>query len=95
LSAFVIARVKINDPAQFKNYEKAFAAVFGDFKAEVLVADDAPRVLEGEWPEVRTVVIRFDDETEALRWYFSDAYEAAKNIRAGASATDMILAKGL
>lgn len=94
MSAYIIAKVKIHDPDAFKNYELAFAALFSAYKAEVLVADDSPRILEGEWPGTRTVLIRFDDEAEALRWYFSDQYQAAKTIRTGASTTDMILAKG-
>ena len=95
MNAFIIAKVNIHDPVGFKEYESAFAALFGAYKAEVLVVDDAPRILEGQWPATRTVVIRFDDEAEAVRWYFSDQYKAAMKIRHGASTADMILAKGL
>jgi len=95
LNAFIIATVTIHDAEGFEKYVEAFAALFGSYKGEVLVADGAPLLLEGSWPATRTVIIRFDSEAEALRWYHSDEYQAAIKLRIGASTVDMILAKAL
>jgi len=92
--AYIIARVNIDDRETFQRYEQAFADVFQDYKAEVLVADDAVRVLEGEWPAMRTAVIRFDTEAEALRFYYSEKYQQALKIRLRAARVDLVLAKG-
>ena len=57
MHAYIIARVNIDDADTFHRYEQAFADVFQEYMAEVLVADDAVRVLEGEWPAMRTAII--------------------------------------
>ena len=95
MSVYVIATITISDPEEYKNYIKGFRALFGNYKGEVLVVEEAPQVLEGEWPFTRTAVIRFDDEAEAKRWYDSPEYQAAAMFRFRSAKTNLILAKGL
>ena len=94
MHSYIIARVNIDDPDTFHRYEQAFADVFREYHAEVLVADDAVRILEGQWPAMRTAVIRFESEAEALRFYYSEKYQKALQIRLRAARVDLILAKG-
>ena len=61
---------------------------------EILVVEETPTLLEGEWPHTRTVVIRFRDENEAKRWYESEQYQALAQHRFRASRSNVILAKG-
>ncbi len=95
MSVYVIAQVDILDPVEYKNYIKGFRAMFGGYKGEVLVVDEAPQILEGTWPCTRTAVIRFDDEAEAKRWYNSPEYQAAAMFRFKSAKTNLILARGL
>jgi uncharacterized protein (DUF1330 family) len=95
MSYYFIAQVDVRDREAYKAYIKAFLKLFGNYKGEVIVADEAPLLLEGSWPANRTVVIRFDDETEALRWYRSQEYQAAIKLRAANAATNLVLARGL
>ena len=95
MSAYVIATIVIDDPKEYKNYIRGFRALFGNYKGKVLVVEEAPHVLEGDWPYTRTAVIRFEDEAEALRWYHSPEYQAAAQYRYNSSRTNLILAKGM
>jgi uncharacterized protein (DUF1330 family) len=61
---------------------------------KLLVVEETPTLLEGEWPYTRTVMIRFSDENEAKRWYQSDQYQALAQYRFRASRSNLILAKG-
>ena len=95
MSVYVIATITIHDPVEYKNYIKGFRAMFGGYKGEVLVVEENPQVLEGEWPYTRTAVIRFEDEAEAKRWYDSPEYQAAAKFRFISATTNLIVAKGL
>ena len=95
MSAYVIAQINIHDPEEYKSYIKGFRAMFGGYKGEVLVVEEAPQVLEGEWPYTRTAIIRFEDEAEAKRWYNSPEYKAAAKHRFTSATTNLILARGL
>ena len=54
-----------------------------------------PEVLEGDWDPLRVVVMAFDDVDAARGWYTSEAYEAAKPLRLGASTTQLIIVDGV
>jgi uncharacterized protein (DUF1330 family) len=61
--------------------------VFAKFNAKVLVADESPRVLEGDWPRDKVVALAFPDEAEATWFARSPEYqEIAKDRKAGADA---------
>ena len=94
-SAYVIAQIEIHDRAEYQHYIDGFRALFGGYRGEVLVVEEQPTVLEGEWNCTRTAVIRFDSEAEALRWYRSPEYQAAAQYRFRSAKTNLLLAKGL
>jgi uncharacterized protein (DUF1330 family) len=94
MSTYFIARLTIHDPATYERYLERFDEVFAHFDGEVLAVDDQPVVLEGEWPCTRTVVIRFPDHEEALRWYRSASYQALARHRWDAASADIVLVEG-
>jgi uncharacterized protein (DUF1330 family) len=94
MAVYSIAQLKFTDSEAYRRYQKAFPAVFAKFNAKVLVADEAPRVLEGDWPRDKVVILEFPDEAEAFRFGSSPEYQAiAKDRKAGADAV-VIMAKG-
>ena len=94
MSAYIIAQIEIHDRDEYGKYQEGFFDIFSQYKGEILVRDEAPTVLEGEWSYTRTVVIRFSDENEAKRWYESDQYQTLLQHRFRAAKTNLILAKG-
>jgi len=94
MSAYIIALIEIHDRDEYKKYQEGFRAIFSQYDGEILVVEEAPTLLEGQWPYTRTVVIRFSDEKEAKRWYESDQYQTLARHRFLAAKTQLILAKG-
>ncbi len=95
MSAYILAQIDIHDREQYAKYVEGFRECFGRYKGRVVVADEAPQLLEGQWPWTRTAVIRFDDEQEAVRWYRSDDYQAAARYRFEGATTNLVLVRGL
>ncbi|HEY7799292.1 MAG TPA: DUF1330 domain-containing protein [Hyphomonadaceae bacterium] len=87
MPVYTIAQLKFTDIDAYRRYQNAFPAVFARFNAKVLVADETPRVLEGDWPRDKVVILAFPDEAEAKRFAMSPEYqEIAKDRKAGADA---------
>lgn len=94
MTVYTIAQLKFTDIAAYRRYQAKFPDVFSKFDAKVLVADEKPMVVEGEWPRDKIVVLAFPSEAEAQRFATSPDYlEIAKDRKAGADAV-VLLVKG-
>ena len=69
--------------------------IFEKYQGELLTVDETPTVLEGSWPETRTVIARFKDKETALRWYKSEEYQELVQYRLQASTADVIITQGI
>ena len=94
MSVYFIALIDIHDRAGYQRYLDGFDAVFERFNGEVLAVDEDPMILEGRWPAARTVVIRFPEEDDLLRWYRSPEYQALARLRATASSGAIAVVHG-
>jgi uncharacterized protein (DUF1330 family) len=95
MSAYIVAQLKFRNPDAYRRYQNAFPSVFAKFDGEVLVADEAPRILEGKWSGDKIVILAFADEAEARRFQDDPEYQAiATDRKAGAEAI-VILASGV
>jgi len=92
MSAYFIAQIRIHDREQYRVYEDGFDEIFARYQGTVIIVDDHPTVLEGEFRYSRIVVVKFPSETEALRWYESAEYQALARHRFRAADADTILA---
>jgi uncharacterized protein (DUF1330 family) len=88
-----IARVEVNDPAQYAKYVEANGAAFAKFGARFIVRAGRFETVEGE-SRSRNVVIEFPSYEDALACYRSDEYQAAKALRKPASTADVIVIEG-
>jgi uncharacterized protein (DUF1330 family) len=95
VSCHFIAQVKIHDPREYQRYLEGFDEIFASYKGKVVVVDDNPTILEGDWPYTRLVLIRFPDKAEAKRWYDSPEYQRLAQHRFNASEATAILVDGL
>jgi uncharacterized protein (DUF1330 family) len=95
MPAYIIVHVNIQDRQEFKKYQKAFMNEFKEFPGRFLVVTEDAEVLEGEWPETRTVVMEFPSMDDAREWYRCEKYQNIAKIRWGAAKTKMILVAGL
>jgi len=79
MPAYVLAIYDIVNQREYEPYVPAVIPLLQKHGAEVLVADYAPRVLEGDSRGV--VVVRFASEEAALNWYDDPAYAPVRKIR--------------
>ena len=59
MSVYVIVQLNVHDRERYDKYSAALLPILAQFGGSVVVADDAPRVIEGEWTGNRVVVLRF------------------------------------
>lgn len=76
----IIASYDIVDPKEYESYVPGVIPLLQKHGARVIVADYGVQVLEGEKRSVH-VVIQFDSEEAALRWYHDPAYEPVRKLR--------------
>jgi uncharacterized protein (DUF1330 family) len=91
MSCYFIAQINIHDRDEYQKYLDGFDEIFGKYKGIVVAVDEAPTILEGEWPFGRTVLIRFPDEEEARRWYTSPEYRELVKHRHRSSRANIVL----
>lgn len=90
-----MASIAIEDRELYSKYEAGFGEIFAKYRGEIVAVSDEPRVVEGEWPYTRAVLIRFPDDDEARRWYESPEYQALAEHRWSASQGSIIAVQGL
>lgn len=95
MSVYIMANIAIADREPYSEYEAGFAEIFARYRGEILAVSDEPRIIEGEWPYTRAVLIRFPDEVEARRWYESPEYQALAEHRWRASTGSIISVPGI
>ena len=95
MTVYCIAQLRFTDRAAYDRYQAAFMPVFQKFKGRLLAADEAPRVVEGEWDREKVVVMSFPDEAAYRDWAESPEYlEIARDRHAGSEAV-VLLVKGI
>ena len=92
MAAYLVATVRISDPAQFAQYGKAIAGLSERFGGQYLVRGKVAEVLEGgSDPNERVVVSRFPDAADARAYLASPEYLAGAALRQGAAVVEMRL----
>ncbi|MDA3935695.1 MAG: DUF1330 domain-containing protein [Actinomycetota bacterium] len=94
MSYYFIARISVHDPEGYERYLAGTGPLLERYQATVLAVDEAPAVLEGEWPATRTVLLRFPDEESAKAWYGCPEYQALAQRRHASSSGDAVLIAG-
>jgi uncharacterized protein (DUF1330 family) len=94
MSCYFIAQIQIHDQLEYDTYLAGFDKVFDRYQGEVLAVDDRVSVLEGNWPYTRSVLIRFPDQSAALKWYRSPEYQHLAQHRWNASTANIVLLEG-
>jgi uncharacterized protein (DUF1330 family) len=94
MSCYVLAQLTFKDLPTYRRYQAEFPAVMRQFKGRLLVADEAPRGLEGSWPTDKVVLIWFPDEAAYTEWAASAAYQRIAVDRIAGAETRSLLLRG-
>jgi uncharacterized protein (DUF1330 family) len=91
MKAFVIAAETIKDESMFSEYRKAVPATLEAFGGKFIVRGANMKLLEGEWPHPRLVIIDFPSREAAEGWYGSPEYQKIIGLRHTSSAGNLII----
>ncbi len=94
MSTYFVAQIKVHDSDEYEKYLAGFDEIFSKYDAEVVLVDDDPEVLEGDWTYSRMVLIRFKNRDEARKWYRSPEYQKLAQHRFAASDSVAVFAEG-
>ena len=95
MPVYIVARIDIQDREAYARYEAGFMDILNQHPGQILSVDEAPTVLEGEWPHTRTVLLQFETQQAALDWYQSEAYQNLAKHRFAASTGHVAMLAGL
>jgi uncharacterized protein (DUF1330 family) len=95
MPAYVIVETDISDREQYEQYKAASPGAVAAAGGRFVVRGGELAVLEGDWNPSRLVVLEFDDLEAAKRWYESETYQEAKQLREGAARLNMVAVQGV
>ncbi len=92
MTAYWVARSKINDPVAYKRYTDKVPDIIAEYGGKALARGGKYKILEGTDKFHRFIVIEFPSLEQAEACWKSDAYiEASSNRRNGAGEVELIL----
>jgi uncharacterized protein (DUF1330 family) len=97
LPVYMIVNLKINDPDQYRVYEKGFFPFLKKHNGSFITFDDSPECLEGEQPTQfdRVIIFSFPSEQDANNWWNDDDYQELSKHRRAATEITLQKVKGL
>ena len=97
IPVYMIVNLKINDPDQYKVYEKGFFPFLKKHNGSFITFDDSPECLEGEQPTQfdRVIIFSFPSEQDANNWWNDDDYQELSKHRRAATEITLQKVKGL
>jgi uncharacterized protein (DUF1330 family) len=82
---YVIFTEDIHDRAQIDAYAQLAVPTILQAGGKLLVVDDAPEQIEGDWHGQRTVILEFESVETARNWYRSSEYQDCAGLRHAAA----------
>jgi uncharacterized protein (DUF1330 family) len=95
MAVYVIVRVEVTDQKRYRKYIEATPATIAKFGGRFIARGGQTLSLEGPQETRRVVILEFPSLERAKQWYYSDDYQAAKKIRAGAAKGELLVIEGV
>ena len=94
---YMIVNLKINDPDQYRVYERGFFPFLKKHNGSFITFDDSPECLEGEKPMQfdRVIIFSFASEKDANNWWNDDGYQELSKHRRAATEITLQKVKGM
>ena len=81
MAAYIVAQLKVHDPAMFQRYREAVTPLVDRFGGRYRVRGAELEVLEGDWPFPRLTIIEFQSRDAARLFYDSPEYQKIRPLR--------------
>jgi uncharacterized protein (DUF1330 family) len=95
MAAYLIINANISDRERFAAYGKATAALVAQMGGRYLALGGARELLEGTWPEGKTVISEWSSREAALAFWHSVEYAEIRKLREGICEAQIILVDGV
>ena len=97
VTVYMVVNLKINDPDEYRVYEKGFFSFLKKHNGSFITFDDSPECLEGEQPTQfdRVIIFSFPSEKDANNWWNDDGYQELSKHRRAATEITLQKVKGM
>ena len=95
MSAYIIAKINVTNPDQYKEYTKATPGIIEKFGGKFLARGGETVTLEGQEENLRIVLLEFPSLEKAREFYNSKEYGEAKKLRQGAATASFVAVEGI
>ena len=97
IPVYMIVNLNINDPDEYRVYEKGFFPFLKKHNGSFITFDDSPECLEGEQPTQfdRVIIFSFPSEQDANNWWNDDGYQKLSKHRRAATEITLQKVKGI
>jgi uncharacterized protein (DUF1330 family) len=93
--AYMIARIKVTDMEQYKEYMKLTPEIIEKFGGKFIARGGEVLTLEGEAETNRVVILEFPSSEQIQAWYDSPEYQHAISVREGAAIAQFVVVDGV
>jgi uncharacterized protein (DUF1330 family) len=95
VAAYIVAQLKVHDPAMFQRYREAVTPLIDRFGGRYRVRGGELEVLEGDWPLPRLVIIEFQSQDAARLFYESPEYQQILPLRQESARGTVAIVEGV
>ena len=95
MSAYIIAKINVTNPDQYKEYTKATPGIIEKFGGKFLARGGETVTLEGQEENLRIVLLEFPSLEKAREFYNSKEYGETKKLRQGAATASFVAVEGI
>ena len=95
MAGYIMIDLEITDSEGFKEYLKLAGPTLKQYGGKVLIGGATPENLEGDWQPRVLSVGEFESVAQALRWYNSEEYAPAKELRFKVAKNKAIVVQGI
>jgi uncharacterized protein (DUF1330 family) len=91
---YLIGRVSVYDAEAYKAYAAGASAAMAQYGGKVLARGGRVEIVEGEG-RMRNVIIEFESFEQALKYFHSPEYLAARKLRWPVSVGEFVVVEGV
>ena len=94
---YIVVNLKINDPEEYRIYEKGFFSFLKKHNGTFITFDDSPECLEGDTPKQfdRVIIFSFPSIEDADNWWNDSEYQNLSSHRRASTEITLQKIKGI
>ena len=95
MPAYVFANIRVDDPIAYRRYVQIVPGTIEKYGGRYLARGGRVEVLEGDLTPGRTIILEFPTFEDAQRWYSSEEYCVAKEVRQSCARGELVIVDGV